>query len=84
MDLALYNLQRLICHKAQTNEQTNKQTYIVITINFESVDINQNNLLLYIYIYIYIFEEKIIHASVWSFNSFKIISPMLIERRKEF
>ena len=25
MDLALNNLQRLICHKTQTNKQTNKQ-----------------------------------------------------------
>ena len=26
MDLALNNLQRLICHEKQTNKQTNKQT----------------------------------------------------------
>ena len=27
-DLALTNLQRLICHKIQTNKQTNKQTKV--------------------------------------------------------
>ena len=28
MNLALNNLQNLICHKIQTNKQTNKQTYL--------------------------------------------------------
>ena len=30
MDLALNNLQMLICHKTQTNKQTNKQTNIYV------------------------------------------------------
>ena len=40
MDLALSNLQRLICHKTQINKQTNKRTLLCTTgIPFSKSDI---------------------------------------------
>ena len=64
MDLALNNLQTLICHKTQP---TNQHTYIYLYINMHA------HILQYIYIYIYIYTHTYTYTRVCDDLNLKIL-----------
>ena len=85
IDLALNNLQRLICHKKNptipTNQQLNTAERVILQDMYSQHILNTIRRMVYIYIYIYIRiimtrkSDKHLHATTWSTVSWRYVFP---------